>query len=118
MLRAANQRQDIGFELTTAKDPSESALLVEAGRADAKDNMLKHAPHTAATVLVHEWTRPYTREQAVYPTEYARTYKFWPTVARIDSAYGDRNLICSCTPLEQYVDAEEQLVPTDKGPSY
>jgi glycine dehydrogenase len=91
---------------------------VEAGRADAKDNVLKHAPHTAATVLVHDWTRPYSREQAVYPTEYARTYKFWPTVSRIDSAYGDRNLICSCTPLEQYADAEEKLVETDKGPSY
>ncbi|GGG37420.1 aminomethyl-transferring glycine dehydrogenase [Hymenobacter glacieicola] len=91
---------------------------VEEGRADAKDNVLKHAPHTAATVLTHEWTRPYTREEAVYPTEHARAYKFWPAVSRIDSAYGDRNLICSCTPLEQYVDAEEQLVDTDKGPSY
>ncbi|RYU78359.1 aminomethyl-transferring glycine dehydrogenase [Hymenobacter persicinus] len=91
---------------------------VEAGRADAKENVLKHAPHTAATVLVHDWTRPYSREQAVYPTEYARMFKFWPAVSRIDSAYGDRNLICSCTPIEQYVDAEEQLVPTDKGPSY
>jgi glycine dehydrogenase len=91
---------------------------VEAGRTDAKDNVLKHAPHTAATVLTHDWTRPYTREQAVYPTEYARSYKFWPTVSRIDSAYGDRNLICACTPIEQYADAEEKLVETDKGPSY
>jgi len=91
---------------------------VEAGRADAKDNLLKHAPHTAATVLVHDWTRPYTREQAVYPTEYARAAKFWPSVSRIDSAYGDRNLICSCTSVEEYADAEEKLVETDKGPSY
>ncbi len=91
---------------------------VEAGRADAKDNVLKHAPHTAATVLVHEWTRPYTREQAVYPLESVRANKFWPSVSRIDSAYGDRNLICSCTPIEQYVDHEEELVATDKGPSY
>ena len=91
---------------------------VEAGRADAKDNVLKHAPHTAATVLTADWTRPYTREQAVYPLEYVRAAKFWPTVSRIDSAYGDRNLICSCTPMEQYADQEEQLVDTDKGPSY
>jgi glycine dehydrogenase len=91
---------------------------VEAGRADAKENVLKHAPHTAATVLVHDWTRPYTREQAVYPTEYARAAKFWPSVSRIDSAYGDRNLICSCTSIEEYADAEEKLVETDKGPSY
>jgi glycine dehydrogenase len=91
---------------------------VEAGRADAKDNVLKHAPHTAATVLVHEWTRPYSREQAVYPMEYVRAAKFWPSVSRIDSAFGDRNLICACTPIEQYVDKEEDLVQTDKGPSY
>jgi len=91
---------------------------VEAGRADAKDNVLKHAPHTAATVLVHDWTRPYSREQAVYPTDYARAYKFWPAVSRIDSAYGDRNLICSCTSTEDYADEPEQLVQADKGPSY
>ena len=91
---------------------------VEAGRADAKDNLLKHAPHTAATVMMHPWERPYTREQAVYPTDYARTAKFWPSVSRIDSAYGDRNLVCACTPIEAYADAEEALVPTDKGPSY
>ncbi|MBF9239186.1 aminomethyl-transferring glycine dehydrogenase [Hymenobacter sp. BT683] len=91
---------------------------VESGKADAKDNVLKHAPHTAATVLVHEWTRPYSREKAVYPMEYVRAAKFWPTVSRIDSAYGDRNLICSCTPIEQYADQEEELVQADKGPSY
>ncbi len=91
---------------------------VEAGRADAKDNVLKHAPHTAATVLAHEWTRPYTREQAVFPMDSVRANKFWPSVSRIDSAYGDRNLICSCTPIEQYVDREEDLVQADKGPSY
>ncbi|RPD49608.1 glycine dehydrogenase (aminomethyl-transferring) [Hymenobacter sediminis] len=91
---------------------------VEEGRADQKDNLLKHAPHTAAAVLTADWNRPYTREEAVYPTEYVRAAKFWPTVARIDSAYGDRNLICACTPVEQYADAEEKLVETDKGPSY
>ena len=91
---------------------------VESGKADAKDNVLKHAPHTAATVLVHDWTRPYSREQAVYPMEYVRANKFWPTVSRIDSAYGDRNLICSCTPMEEYADQREELVQADKGPSY
>jgi len=91
---------------------------VESGKADAKENVLKHAPHTAATVLVHEWTRPYSREQAVYPLEYVRAAKFWPTVSRIDSAYGDRNLICACTPIEAYADHEEEMVPADKGPSY
>ena len=91
---------------------------VEAGRADAKDNVLKHAPHTAATVLVHDWARPYTHEQAVFPMDYVRNNKFWPTVSRIDSAHGDRNLICSCTPMEEYADQPEELVQADKGPSY
>ncbi|MCI1187980.1 aminomethyl-transferring glycine dehydrogenase [Hymenobacter sp. DH14] len=91
---------------------------VESGKADAKENVLKHAPHTAATVLVHDWTRPYSREQAVYPMEYVRANKFWPSVSRIDSAYGDRNLICSCTPIEEYADQQEELVQADKGPSY
>ncbi|QIL76207.1 aminomethyl-transferring glycine dehydrogenase [Hymenobacter sp. HDW8] len=91
---------------------------VEEGRADAKDNLLKHAPHTAATIMANEWTRPYTREQAAYPIEYVRAAKFWPAVSRIDSAFGDRNLICACTPIEEYVDAEEKLVETDRGPSY
>ncbi|MCC3156525.1 aminomethyl-transferring glycine dehydrogenase [Hymenobacter sp. 15J16-1T3B] len=91
---------------------------VEEGRADQKDNLLKHAPHTAAVLLQEEWTRPYSREQAAYPTDFARRFKFWPTVSRIDSAFGDRNLICACTPIEAYADQEEHLVPTDKGPSY
>ena len=62
---------------------------VEAGRADAKDNVLKHAPHTAATVLTHEWTRPYTREQAVYPLEYVRVCRPGRAVSR----YGQRTLL-------------------------
>src|SRR5690606_7575303 len=75
---------------------------VENGTADQKNNVLKHAPHTAELVLSENWDRPYSREKAVYPYEHARTHKIWPTVSRIDSAYGDRNLICSCTPLEAY----------------
>ncbi|GAA4392520.1 aminomethyl-transferring glycine dehydrogenase [Hymenobacter koreensis] len=96
----------------------EEIRAIEEGRADAKDNLLKHAPHTAAVLLQEEWTRPYSREQAAYPTDFARRYKFWPSVSRIDSAFGDRNLICACTPIEAYADQEEHLVPTDKGPSY
>jgi glycine dehydrogenase len=96
----------------------EEIRAVEEGRADAKENVLKHAPHTAAVLLDEVWTRPYTREQAAYPTDFARRFKFWPTVSRIDSAYGDRNLICACTPIEAFADQEEHLVPADKGPSY
>ncbi|MFC5270685.1 aminomethyl-transferring glycine dehydrogenase [Adhaeribacter terreus] len=79
---------------------------VENGTADQKNNVLKHAPHTAELALAENWDRPYSREKAVYPYEFSRTSKFWPTVSRIDSAYGDRNLICSCTPLEAYANPE------------
>jgi glycine dehydrogenase len=79
---------------------------VESGAADQKSNVLKHAPHTAELALAENWDRPYSREKAVYPYEFSRTNKFWPTVSRIDSAYGDRNLICSCTPLEAYANPE------------
>ena len=75
---------------------------IETGDADRADNVLKHAPHTAAVALANDWNRPYTREKAVYPLPQVRARKFWPTVSRIDSAYGDRNLVCSCVPTDAY----------------
>ena len=72
------------------------------GNADAKDNVLKNAPHTADEVTSDSWTHPYSREQAAYPLPYVRANKVWPSVARIDNPYGDRNLICSCPPMEAY----------------
>ncbi len=81
---------------------------VEEGKADKQNNVLKHAPHTAAVVLVENWDRPYSREKAVYPLSYVKAAKFWPTVSRIDSAYGDRNLVCACEPLESYLTEEER----------
>ena len=75
---------------------------VLTGRADAGDNVLKNAPHTAAAVTAAEWTHPYSREQAVFPLPFVRANKFWPSVARIDNPYGDRNLFCSCPPVEEY----------------
>jgi glycine dehydrogenase len=75
---------------------------VVAGRTDAKDNVLKNAPHTAAAVTAAEWTHPYSREQAAFPLPFVRANKFWPSVARIDNPYGDRNLFCSCPPVEEY----------------
>jgi glycine dehydrogenase len=79
---------------------------IEDGKADKVDNVLKHAPHTAAVALATEWTLPYTREKAVFPISYVKANKFWPAVSRIDSAYGDRNLVCSCLPIEEYEQAE------------
>ena len=75
------------------------------GKADARDNVLKNAPHTAEEVTADSWTHPYSRQQAAYPLPYLREAKFWPTVARIDNPYGDRNLICACPPIEAFVEA-------------
>jgi glycine dehydrogenase len=73
---------------------------VAAGRADRQDNVLKNAPHTAEAVSANEWTHPYPREQAAFPLPFVRDHKFWPPVGRIDNPYGDRNLFCSCPPIE------------------
>jgi glycine dehydrogenase len=73
---------------------------VENSTADKADNLLKNAPHTAPSLLASEWSHPYTREQAAYPAAWLRQHKFWPTVGRIDNVWGDRNLFCSCVPME------------------
>ena len=75
---------------------------IETGNMDAQNNPLKNAPHTAESLMVDEWNRPYTREQAAYPASWTREYKFWPAVGRIDNAFGDRNFVCSCLPMEAY----------------
>lgn len=75
---------------------------IERGEADKENNVLKNAPHTATMVLAGDWNLPYSREKAVFPLSYVKENKFWPTVRRIDSAYGDRNLVCSCIPVEEY----------------
>jgi glycine dehydrogenase len=78
------------------------------GLADRKDNVLKNAPHTAAVATATDWAYPYTREKAVYPLPFVRARKIWPSVGRIDNAYGDRNLVCECPAVETY--AEEAVV--------
>jgi glycine dehydrogenase len=78
------------------------AAAVERGEWPADDNPLVHAPHTAASAISGEWTHPYTREQAVYPVPGISARKYWPPVRRIDQAYGDRNLVCACPPIEAF----------------
>jgi glycine dehydrogenase len=73
---------------------------VITGKVDSQDNVLKNAPHTAAVVIATEWRHPYTREQAAFPLPFVRERKYWPPVGRIDNTYGDRNLFCSCPPVE------------------
>jgi len=73
-----------------------------AGTVDAKDNVLKNAPHTQFVAIADEWTHSYTRQQAVFPLPWVRDRKFWPTIGRVDNAHGDRILICACPPMEAY----------------
>ena len=75
---------------------------IESGKLDRASNPLKNAPHTAQVVCADKWDRPYSREQAAYPTTWSRQHKFWPSVGRVDNVYGDRNLVCSCLPTEAY----------------
>ncbi|HWK09090.1 MAG TPA: aminomethyl-transferring glycine dehydrogenase subunit GcvPB [Vicinamibacterales bacterium] len=83
---------------------AEIAAVLE-GRTDPKDNVLKNAPHPAVAVVADEWSHPYSREEAAFPLPFVRANKIWPAVARIDNPYGDRNLICACPPMEEYVEA-------------
>jgi glycine cleavage system P protein (glycine dehydrogenase) len=76
---------------------------VASGRTDRLDNLLKNAPHTALAVSASDWRHPYTREDAAFPLPFVRARKFWPPIGRIDNAYGDRNLFCSCPPVETTV---------------
>ncbi len=126
----AKRLMDYGFHAPTVSFPVPGTLMVEpteseskdeldrfcdaliairqeiedvvTGTADPKDNVLKNAPHTAAAVTSDEWTHPYTREQAAFPLPWVKANKFWPSVARIDNPYGDRNLMCVCPPIETY----------------
>jgi glycine dehydrogenase len=80
---------------------------VEQGRMDKADNPLKNAPHTAAEIAAESWSHPYTREQAAFPLPFVKAHKYWPPVKRVDNVYGDRNLVCSCAPLEAYAQAQQ-----------
>lgn len=80
---------------------------IENGSADEENNVLKHSPHTMRVVLADEWDRPYSREDAAFPVPRLRFTKFWPAVSRVDDAYGDRNLVCSCLPIEEYTEGQE-----------
>ena len=78
---------------------------IDAAQIDTPNNPLKNAPHTQAMLTADQWDFPYSRQQAAFPLPYVSDNKFWPTVRRVDDAYGDRNLICTCTPLEAYAEA-------------
>jgi glycine dehydrogenase len=98
---------------TLMVEPTESEDLAELDRfcdamiairreIDEQPALLQNAPHTAAMLLREDWPHPYTRQQAAYPSAATRAAKYWPPVRRIDQAHGDRNLVCSCPPVESY----------------
>ncbi|CAN5374922.1 aminomethyl-transferring glycine dehydrogenase [soil metagenome] len=126
----AKRLMDYGFHAPTVSFPVAGTLMIEPteseskaeldrfcdalisirkeiSEATAKDesNILKNAPHTLAMLTADTWDFPYSREQAAYPLEYVSDNKFWPSVRRVDDAYGDRNLICTCDPIEEYMEA-------------
>ena len=131
----AKRLQDYGFHAPTMSWPVSGTLMIEptesesqaeldrfcdamiairaeiaaiaAGGLDRADNPLKHAPHTAREVMAEVWTHAYPRAQAAFPLPFVAAHKYWPPVKRVDNVYGDRNLICTCAPLEAYAEAAE-----------
>lgn len=79
---------------------------IESGAADKSDNLLKRAPHTQFEVISNEWTHSYSREEAAFPLMFVRASKFWPSIARVNNTFGDRNLVCTCEPTSAYAEAE------------
>lgn len=77
---------------------------IEASFTEQPNNLLRNAPHTLAQLTAHDWELPYTREEAAYPKQFVRDNKFWPSVQRVDEAFGDRNLVCTCAPIEMYME--------------
>ncbi len=126
----AKRLMDYGFHAPTVSFPVAGTLMIEPTESESKEemdrfcdamlsirkeidkaskeetaNVLKNAPHTLAMLTSDSWDFPYTREQAAYPLSYIQENKFWPSVRRVDDAYGDRNLICTCAPIEEYMEA-------------
>lgn len=129
----AKRLMDYGFHAPTVSFPVAGTLMVEPteseskeeldrfieamvsikqeinevldGSADKANNVLKNAPHTAQILLDDNWDKPYSRKKAAYPLSWITANKYWPTVCRVDDAYGDRNLVCSCAPIEEYAEA-------------
>lgn len=126
----AKRLMDYGFHAPTVSFPVAGTMMIEPTESESKaemdrfcdamisirqeidkaskdepNNVLKNAPHTLEMLTSDEWLLPYTRETAAFPLDYIRANKFWPSVRRVDDAYGDRNLICSCAPIEDYIEA-------------
>lgn len=125
----AKRLMDYGFHAPTVSFPVAGTLMIEPTESESKEeidrfcdamisirkeideatidnpnNVLKNAPHTLEILTADIWDLPYSREKAAYPLEYIKDNKFWPSVRRVDDAYGDRNLVCTCAPIEEYIE--------------
>jgi glycine dehydrogenase len=126
----AKRLMDYGFHAPTVSFPVAGTMMIEPTESESKEemdrfcdamisirkeigetsieepnNLLKNSPHTLQMITADDWDFPYTRSQAAYPLEYVSDNKFWPTVRRADDAYGDRNLMCTCAPMEEYMES-------------
>ncbi len=99
----SESKEEIDRFIETMISILEEIKDVKSGKADANDNVLKNAPHTVDEVTADEWNHPYSRQQAAFPLKWIGFNKFWPSSARVDDGYGDRNLVCSCAPIEDYL---------------
>ena len=86
---------------------------VESGNIAAEDSVLRHAPHTAECVSADDWERCYSRSQAGYPVRWLKDFKFWPPVSRLDQAFGDRNLVCTCPDTATYTETHTNTTKSD-----
>jgi glycine dehydrogenase len=85
-------------------DIHDDIMEIATGNQQVEGSVLRNAPHTAEVLLAGQWERSYSREKAAYPLHWVRENKFWPSVSRINEGYGDRNLVCSCEPIETYIE--------------
>jgi len=96
--------EEINKFCNTLKKIKEEIDKVKNGEYDKLDNPIKNAPHTHVELVSSNWSHKYTREEAAYPSEYLKSIKYWPPVARVDNVYGDKNLVCSCPSIDEYKD--------------
>lgn len=98
----SESKKELDRFIEAMKSIREEIAEVENGTFTQEDNVLKHAPHTMHVVMEEGWVKPYSREKAVFPNDGAKENKFWPTIGRVNNSYGDRNLVCTCPPVEEY----------------
>lgn len=104
----SEDKKEIDQFIDALKKIREEIRDIEEGRAHSEDNLLKNAPHTQRHLMSNDWNHSYTREEAAYPAPWIYTRgKVWPAVGRIDNVYGDRNLVCTCPLLSEYMDDED-----------